>query len=89
MSLHVVRNGILTVVLCVLQVLFILGLVPTWSAETPCWYARRVVVAADVEVHAACDMVSFGGSARSVFADKGSSSLVSAARVPPDTIGTP
>ena len=51
MSLHVVRNGILTVVLCVLQVLFILGLVPTWSAETPCWYARRVVVAADVEVH--------------------------------------
>ena len=51
--------------------------------------ARRVVVAADVEVHAACDMVSFGGSARSVFADKGSSSPVSAARVPPDTIGTP
>jgi hypothetical protein len=37
----------------------------------------------------ASDMVSFGGSARNVFADKGSSSLVSAARVPPDTIGTP
>ena len=37
----------------------------------------------------ACGMVPFGGSALNVFADKGSSSLVSAAREPPDTIGTP
>ena len=37
----------------------------------------------------ACGMVPFGGSELNVFADKGSSSLVSAAREPPDTIGTP
>ena len=36
----------------------------------------------------ASDVVSFGGSALNVLADKGSSSLVSAARVPPDTPGT-
>jgi hypothetical protein len=33
-------------------------------------------------------MVPFGGSALNVLADKGSSSLVAAARVPPDTTWT-
>jgi hypothetical protein len=36
----------------------------------------------------ASDMVSFGGCALNVLADKGSSSLVAAAWVPPDTTWT-
>ena len=89
MSLHVVRNGILTVVQCVLQVLFILWLVVDVVGSDAFWYARREVVVADVEAHAGLRHGVGGGSALNVLADKGSSSLVSAARVPPDTIGTP
>ena len=87
MSLHVVRNGILTVVQCVLQVLFILWLVVDVVGSDAFWYARRVVVA-DVEAHNRFRHGVVRGSALNVLADKGSSSLVSAARVPPDTTGT-
>ena len=47
------------------------------------------VVAADVVVHARVRLGVVRRGARNVFADKGTSSLVSAAREPPDTIGTP
>ena len=88
MSLHVVRNGILTVVQCVLQVLFILWLVVDVVGSDAFWYARREVVVADVEAHNRFRHGVVRGSALNVLADKGSSSLVSAARVPPDTTGT-
>ena len=80
MSMHVVRNGILTVVQVYYRFLFILGLVVDVVGSDAFWYARREVVVADVEAHARLR--------HGVLADKGSSSLVSAARVPPDTIGT-
>ncbi len=85
MSLHVVRNGILTVVQCVLQVLFILGLVADMVGSDALLVCTTTTKSSSQtwKRTPAFDMVSFG-----VLADKGSSSLVSAARVPPDTTGT-
>ena len=88
--MHVVRNGVSTVVQCVLQ-----GFIHPWARG---WHGRQrrpsgmhvdEVVAADVVVHARVRLGVVRRGARNVFADKGSSSLVSAAREPPDTIGTP
>ena len=88
MSLHMVRNGLLTVVQEVLQVLFILGLVAAMVGSDALLVCTSTTSSSQtLKRTPASDMVSFGGSALNVFADKGSSSLVSA-RVPPDTIGT-
>ena len=89
MSLHMVRNGILTVVQVVLQVLFILGLVADMVGSDALLVCTTTTKSSSQTLNRtpAFDMVSFGGSALNMLADKGSSSLVSA-RVPPDTIGT-
>ena len=89
MSLHMVRNGILTVLQVVLQVLFILGLVADMVGSDASLVCTSTTSSSQtLKRTPASDMVSFGGSALNVLADKGSSSLVSAARVPPDTTGT-
>ena len=89
MSLHMARNGILTVVQVVLQVLFILGLVADMVGSDVLLVCTTTTSSSQtLQRRPASDVVSFGGSARNVLADKGSSSLVSAARVPPDTTGT-
>jgi hypothetical protein len=75
MSLHVVRNGILTVVPVVLQVLFVLGLVADVVGSVVllvCSRRRRRCL-----LRFASDAVSFG--ARNLLAGKGSPALVSAA----------
>ena len=85
MSLHMVRNGILTVVRDVLQILFVLGLVTDVVGSDAFWYARREVVVADVEAHARLRR----GVVRRERAQRARRQRIVIARaVPPDTTGT-
>ena len=70
----------------VLQVLFILGLVADMVGSDVFLVCTTTTSSSQtLQRRPASDVVSFGGN---VLADKGSSSLVSAARVPQDTTGT-